>query len=74
MEAAPVREIERWTQGFDHVPHVGGHRGTGGIVEVDISEHEAAWNTAAAKTRKNLTGRLYSKSLLDAVEAAVASK
>ena len=42
-----------------------------GIVEVDISEHEAAWNTAAAKTRKNLTGRLYSKSLLEAVEAAV---
>ena len=43
-----------------------------GITVVDTSPHEAAWDAAAAQTRENLTGRLYSKSLLEAVEKAVA--
>ncbi len=43
-----------------------------GITVVDTSAHKAAWDAAAAQTRKNLTGRLYSKSLLEAVEKAVA--
>lgn len=43
-----------------------------GITVVDTSPHQAAWDAAAAQTRKNLTGRLYSKSLLQAVERAVA--
>ncbi len=42
-----------------------------GITLVDTSPHQAAWDAAAAQTRKNLTGRLYSKSLLEAVENAV---
>jgi TRAP-type C4-dicarboxylate transport system substrate-binding protein len=42
-----------------------------GIVEVDTSPHQAAWDAAAVQTRKNLVGRLYSKSLLEAVEKAV---
>ena len=43
-----------------------------GITVVDTSAHKAAWDDVAAQTRKNLTGRLYSKSLLEAVEKAVA--
>jgi len=42
-----------------------------GIVEVDTSTHQAAWDAAAMQTRKNLVGRLYSKSLLEAVEKAI---
>ncbi|MEM8610030.1 MAG: TRAP transporter substrate-binding protein DctP [Myxococcota bacterium] len=42
-----------------------------GMVEVDIAPHKAAWDAAAAKTRANLTGRVYSKSLLESVEAIV---
>ncbi|UCH29122.1 MAG: TRAP transporter substrate-binding protein DctP [Myxococcales bacterium] len=42
-----------------------------GITLVDTSPHKAAWDAAAAQTRKNLTGRLYSKSLLEAVEEVV---
>ena len=42
-----------------------------GITLVDTAPHKAAWDAAAAQTRKNLTGRLYSKSLLDAVEKVV---
>jgi TRAP-type C4-dicarboxylate transport system substrate-binding protein len=42
-----------------------------GITVVDTAPHKAAWDAAAAQTRKNLTGRLYSKSLLDAVEKTV---
>lgn len=42
-----------------------------GITLVDTSLHKAAWDAAAAQTRKNLTGRLYSKSLLEAVEQVV---
>jgi TRAP-type C4-dicarboxylate transport system substrate-binding protein len=47
---------------------------TRGMVEVDISEHRAAWDAVEAQTRKNLTGRVYSKSLLDAVEKVAAGK
>jgi TRAP-type C4-dicarboxylate transport system substrate-binding protein len=43
-----------------------------GITLVDTSAYQAEWDAAAAQTRKNLTGRLYSKSLLDAVEKVVA--
>lgn len=43
-----------------------------GITLVDTSPHQAAWDAAAAQTRQNLAGRLYSKSLLQAVEKAVA--
>jgi TRAP-type C4-dicarboxylate transport system substrate-binding protein len=43
-----------------------------GITVVDTSAHKAAWDAAAKKTRENLTGRLYSKSLLEAVERAAA--
>ncbi len=44
-----------------------------GIVEVDTGPHKAAWDAAAKKARENLAGRLYSKSLLEAVEKAVAN-
>jgi len=43
-----------------------------GITVVDTSAHKAAWDAAATRTRENLTGRLYSKSLLEAVESAAA--
>ena len=42
-----------------------------GIQVVDTSAHRAAWDSAELKTRQILTGRLYSKSLLTAVEEAV---
>ena len=45
-----------------------------GIEVVDTSAHQVAWDAAAVQTRKNLTGRLYSKSLLEAVEKAVADE
>ena len=35
--------------------------------------HKAAWDAVAKQTRENLTGRVYSKSLLEAVEKAVAN-
>ncbi|MEM7437103.1 MAG: TRAP transporter substrate-binding protein DctP [Myxococcota bacterium] len=41
-----------------------------GISTVDTTPYQAEWDKAAAETRKNLTGRVYPKSLLDAVEAA----
>lgn len=44
-----------------------------GMVEVDTSAHEAEWDAVAKKTRDALTGRVYSKSLLSAVERAIAS-
>jgi TRAP-type C4-dicarboxylate transport system substrate-binding protein len=47
---------------------------TRGMVEVDIAEHRAAWDAVEAQTRKNLTGRVYSKSLLEAVEKVAARK
>ncbi len=42
-----------------------------GISVVDTAPHKAEWDAAALQTRKNLTGRLYSKSLLKAVEQAI---
>ena len=41
-----------------------------GVSVVDIKPHEAEWNAVAKKTRNNLIGRVYSKSLLKAVENA----
>jgi TRAP-type C4-dicarboxylate transport system substrate-binding protein len=42
-----------------------------GMIEVDTSAHKAAWDAVAKKARENLTGRVYSKSLLEAVEKAI---
>ena len=42
-----------------------------GMKVVDTAPHQAAWDAAAAQARKNLTGRVYSQSLLDAVEKIV---
>ena len=41
-----------------------------GFIEVDLNAHQAAWDAVAATTRDELVGRVYSKSLLEAVEAA----
>ncbi|MGB5812957.1 MAG: TRAP transporter substrate-binding protein DctP [Polyangiales bacterium] len=41
-----------------------------GITGIDTSAYKADWDKAAAQTRNNLTGRVYSKSLLEAVESA----
>ena len=38
---------------------------------VDTAPHQAAWDAVAKQARKNLTGRVYSQSLLDAVEKVV---
>jgi TRAP-type C4-dicarboxylate transport system substrate-binding protein len=43
-----------------------------GFIEVDLTAHQAAWDAAAATTRTQLVGRVYSKSLLKAVETAAA--
>ncbi len=45
-----------------------------GMIEVDTSPYKTEWDAVAKKTRENLTGRVYSKSLLEAVEKAVAAK
>ncbi|MGB8332137.1 MAG: TRAP transporter substrate-binding protein DctP [Polyangiales bacterium] len=45
-----------------------------GIVEVDTSAYKSEWDAVAKKTREELTGRVYSKSLLDAVEKVVAGQ
>ena len=42
-----------------------------GMKVVDTAPHQAAWDAAATQARKNLTGRVYSQSLLDAVEKIV---
>ncbi len=44
-----------------------------GMVEVDTSTHRAEWDAVAKQTRDALAGRVYSKSLLSAVEKAIAS-
>ena len=44
-----------------------------GMIEVDTAAHRPAWDAVAKKTRENLTGRVYSKSLLEAVENAIAA-
>jgi len=45
-----------------------------GMVEVDTSTYKAEWDAVAKKTRENLAGRVYSQSLLEAVEKVVAGK
>jgi TRAP-type C4-dicarboxylate transport system substrate-binding protein len=45
-----------------------------GIEEVDLSPHQAEWDAVAKKTREQLTGRVYSKSLLAQVEQLAAHK
>jgi TRAP-type C4-dicarboxylate transport system substrate-binding protein len=39
-----------------------------GMTEVDISAHQDEWDAVEKKARENLVGRVYSKSLLQAVE------
>jgi TRAP-type C4-dicarboxylate transport system substrate-binding protein len=41
-----------------------------GLTAVDTSEHKAEWQEAGKQVRERLTGRVYPKSLLDAVIAA----
>jgi len=41
-----------------------------GLTAVDTSEHEAEWQEAGKQVRERLAGRVYPKSLLDAVIAA----
>jgi len=41
-----------------------------GLQELDAGPYQAEWNDAMAETRKRLTGRIFSKSLLDQVQAA----
>jgi len=43
-----------------------------GMIEVDTSAYKAEWDAVAKKTRENLVGRVYSKSLLEAVEKVAA--
>lgn len=45
-----------------------------GLKEVDTDPHRAAWDKAAADTRKRLTGRVYSAELLKRVEDALARR
>jgi TRAP-type C4-dicarboxylate transport system substrate-binding protein len=45
-----------------------------GMIEVDTGPHQSEWDALAKKTRENLTGRVYSKSLLEAVEKVVAGQ
>jgi TRAP-type C4-dicarboxylate transport system substrate-binding protein len=45
-----------------------------GMIEVDTLPYKAEWDAVAQKTRASLAGRVYSKSLLEAVEKAVANK
>ena len=44
-----------------------------GIAVVDTAPNQAAWDAAAMQARENLAGRVYSKSLLEAVEKAIAN-
>ena len=44
-----------------------------GMVEVDLSANRAEWDSVAKQARENLVGRVYSKSLLDAVEKVAAA-
>jgi TRAP-type C4-dicarboxylate transport system substrate-binding protein len=45
-----------------------------GITEVDLSAYQAEWDAVAAKTREQLAGRVYSKSLLLEVAKLAAGK
>jgi hypothetical protein len=44
------------------------------MIPVDTSEYRAEWDEVNEQVRERLAGRVYPKSLLDAVIAAVASK
>ncbi len=41
-----------------------------GMIAVDTAEHEAEWDDVSRQVRERLTGRVYPKSLLEAVTAA----
>jgi TRAP-type C4-dicarboxylate transport system substrate-binding protein len=41
-----------------------------GIVATDTSRYKAEWDEAARQVRDRMTGRVFSKSLLEAVQAA----
>ena len=43
-----------------------------GIIATDTSKYRAEWDAAAKQVRDRMTGRVFSKSLLDAVQAAAA--
>lgn len=45
-----------------------------GMREVDLSPHQAEWDAVAKKTRQQLVGRVYSKSLLASVEKLAAER
>lgn len=45
-----------------------------GLAEVDTTENQAEWEDVGRQVREELTGRLYPKSLLDAVIAAAGSE
>jgi len=45
-----------------------------GTIEVDTLAYKAEWDAVAKTARENLAGRVYSKSLLDAVEKVAAGK
>jgi len=45
-----------------------------GLKEIDLSPHQAEWDAVAAKTRQQLAGRVYSKSLLDQVTKLASEK
>ena len=45
-----------------------------GLTEVDLSPHQAEWDAIAKKTREQLAGRVYSKSLLAHVTKLAAEK
>jgi TRAP-type C4-dicarboxylate transport system substrate-binding protein len=45
-----------------------------GLKEVDLSPYQAEWDAVAKKTREQLAGRVYSKSLLAQVTALAAGK
>jgi len=45
-----------------------------GIIEVDTSAYKAEWDRVEKKARENLVGRVYSKSLLEALERVVTEK
>jgi TRAP-type C4-dicarboxylate transport system substrate-binding protein len=43
-----------------------------GIIATDTAKYKAEWEASAKKVRDRMTGRVFSKSLLQAVEAAAA--
>lgn len=45
-----------------------------GITEIDLTPHQAEWDSVAKKAREGLAGRVYSKSLLAQVEKLASEK